>query len=59
MSSQAKALNDLQGGQVITDGVGRGSEVEDDVDPVAAREFLSDPDKLLQVDLPFIKELQK
>lgn len=48
-----------QGGQVITDGVGRGSEVEDDVDPVAARDFLSDPDKLLQVDLPFIKELHK
>ena len=29
------------------------------LDPVAAREFLTDPSKLLQVDLPFIKELQK
>ena len=58
MSSQAEVLDNSQGGQVITDGVGRGSEVEDDVDPVAARDFLSDPDKLLQVDLPFIKELQ-
>ena len=48
-----------QGGQVIKDGVGRGSEMEDDVDPKAAREYLSSPDKLLQVDLPFIKELQK
>ena len=33
--------------------------MEDDVDPVAAREFLTSPSKLLQVDLPFIKELQK
>ena len=29
------------------------------MDPVAAREFLADPSKLLQVELPFIKELQK
>lgn len=33
--------------------------MEDDVDPVAAREYLSNPKKLLQVDLPFIKDLQK
>ena len=52
-------VGQTQGGQVIKDGVGRGSEVEDDVDPKAAREYLSSPDKLLQVDLPFIKELQK
>lgn len=47
-----------QGGQVITDGVGRGSEVEDDVDPVAAREFLANPTKLLSVDLPFVQDLR-
>ena len=29
------------------------------MDPVAARDFLEDPSKLLQVDLPFIKDLQK
>ncbi|CAK0783688.1 hypothetical protein CVIRNUC_006887 [Coccomyxa viridis] len=54
-----RAIVTLKGGQVITEGVGRGSEVEDDVDPMAARDFLEDPSKLLQVDLPFIKDLQK
>lgn len=49
----------MQGGQVITEGVGRGSEVEDDVDPVAAREYLTNPTKLLSVDLPFIQELRR
>ncbi len=49
----------MQGGQVITDGVGRGSEVEDDVDPAAAREFLKNPSKLLELDLPFIQELKQ
>lgn len=29
------------------------------MDPMAARDFLEDPSKLLQVDLPFIKDLQK
>ena len=48
-----------QGGQTITEGVGRGSEVEDDVDPVAAREFLKYPSKLLALDLPFIQELKQ
>lgn len=43
---------------MITEGVGRGSEVEDDVDPVAAREFLTDPSKLLSVDLPFVQDLR-
>ncbi len=47
-----------QGGQVITDGVGRGSEVEDDVEPVAARDFLTDPTKLLSVGLPFVEDLR-
>ena len=49
----------FQGGQIITDGVGRGSEVEDDVDPKAAREFLDNPSKLLALDLPFIQELKQ
>jgi hypothetical protein len=49
----------LQGGQIITDGVGRGAEVEDDVDPKAARGFLTNPSELLQLDLPFIRELKE
>lgn len=43
---------------MITDGVGRGSEVEDDVDPVAARDFLTDPTKLLSMGLPFVEDLR-
>ncbi|KAK9908936.1 hypothetical protein WJX75_004941 [Coccomyxa subellipsoidea] len=53
-----RAIVTLKGGQVITDGVGRGSEVEDDVDPVAARDFLTDPTKLLSVGLPFLEDLR-
>lgn len=36
----------LQGQQVVKDGVGRGSEVEEDIDPKQARKFLQDPSAL-------------
>lgn len=36
----------LQGQQVLKDGIGRGSEIEEDIDPGHARSFLQDPNAL-------------
>lgn len=36
----------VQGQQVVKEGVGRGSEVEEDIDPIHARKFLQDPQSL-------------
>lgn len=36
----------MQGQQVLKDGVGRGSEVEETIDPKEARTFLMDPGAL-------------
>jgi len=40
----------LQGQQIVKDGIGRGSEVEEEIDPINARKFLQDPQSLY--DLP-------
>jgi uncharacterized protein YjbK len=50
-NTDKRALITLKGQQVLAGGVGRGSEHECDApDPVAARAFLTHPDKLLEVD---------
>jgi len=45
-----KAVLTLKGKMKIVDGVGRATEVEEDVDPVAARAFLDDPALLAKLD---------
>ena len=44
---------------VVKDGIGRATEVEDPVDPILARAYLTDPTSLLQSDLPVIKHLRE
>lgn len=49
----------MQGQQVLKDGIGRGSEVEEDIDPKLARTFLSDPDRILDLDSQILQPLLK
>lgn len=45
--TDAKAVLTLKGKQLLVDGIGRATEVENDVDPAAARRFLEHPDDIL------------
>lgn len=49
----------LQGRQELHEGIGRGTEEEEDLDPVAAREFLTTPSKLLQLDSPLVQKVRR
>jgi hypothetical protein len=49
----------MQGRQVLKDGVGRGTEEQFTTDPVAAREFLTNPNKILELDDPLITKLKE
>lgn len=49
----------LQGEQVLKDGIGRAPEVEEAVDPVAARQYLQEPAALLQHPSEIIQNLAK
>ena len=40
-------------------GVGRAEELEEDVDPKAARSFLGEPDKLLNLNSPLMKKIKQ
>eukprot|EP01024_Parvocaulis_polyphysoides_P054621 TRINITY_DN5525_c0_g6_i1.p2 TRINITY_DN5525_c0_g6~~TRINITY_DN5525_c0_g6_i1.p2 ORF type:complete len:198 (-),score=33.02 TRINITY_DN5525_c0_g6_i1:332-925(-) len=54
-----KAVVTIKGRQVLKDGVGRASEQEADVDPNLAREFLNNPEGLLNLDIALMKELKR
>lgn len=54
-----KAVITLKGRQVLKDGVGRASEEEEDVDPILARSFISDPSMLLHLDSALMKRLRE
>ncbi|KAK9862383.1 hypothetical protein WJX84_002438 [Apatococcus fuscideae] len=45
--------------QDIVGGVGRAEELEEDVDPKAARSFLGEPDKLLNLNSPLMKKIKQ
>lgn len=54
-----KALLTLKGEQILRDGIGRASEVETAVDPVAARAYLREPSSLLQLQDELIQGLAR
>ena len=46
-----------QGQQKLVDGIGRGTELETDIDPVKARDLLTSPDELLHMRIDFVDEV--
>jgi len=53
-----KAVITIKGKMVIENGIGRASEVEEDVDAVLARKYLTEPTALLQ-DSPLVRSLNE
>jgi hypothetical protein len=49
----------VQGQQVVKDGIGRGSEVEEDIDPISARKFLQDPQSLYNLPSDILQPILK
>ncbi|KAK9819947.1 hypothetical protein WJX72_004266 [[Myrmecia] bisecta] len=47
-----------KGRQALKDGVGIATEEEEDIDPVAARQYLTHPDKLLALDCTLMNRLR-
>lgn len=48
-----------QGRQELVGGIGRGTELERDLDPQRARSLLTSPDGLLDLKIDFVDELCK
>ena len=44
---------------MLKDGIGRGTEVEEDIDPLLARSFMMDPNKLLELDSQILQPILK
>lgn len=44
---------------MLTDGIGRGTEEEEDLDPKAARQFLTDPARLLELKSPLVQKVRR
>eukprot|EP01026_Neomeris_dumetosa_P027208 TRINITY_DN22121_c0_g1_i7.p1 TRINITY_DN22121_c0_g1~~TRINITY_DN22121_c0_g1_i7.p1 ORF type:complete len:243 (-),score=22.40 TRINITY_DN22121_c0_g1_i7:104-832(-) len=57
-NEKEKATITIKGRQVLKDGVGVASEQETDVDPIASRNFLNNPDELFKLDDPLLKDLK-
>lgn len=49
----------LQGKQILQDGIGRATEIEEPLDPVAARQFLQQPSQLLQLPSQLMQNLAR
>ena len=47
----------VQGQQVLKEGIGRGSEVEEDVDPLYARTFMEHPENLLHLQSEILQNI--
>ena len=47
-----------KGKQVLLDGIGRATEVEEDVDPLAARRWLTEPCLMMEA-VPLVKGLKE
>lgn len=58
-NKDAKALITVKGKQVLQDGIGRAPEEEEATDPAAARAFLSEPCKLLNLGTPLLEGLKR
>ena len=44
---------------MLTDGIGRGTEEEEDLDPKAARQFLTEPARLLELASPLVQKVRR
>ncbi|GMH33594.1 hypothetical protein BSKO_01428 [Bryopsis sp. KO-2023] len=53
-----KAVLTLKGKAIVKDGIGKASEVEEDVDPKVARTFVEQPDELLAYESNIMKDIQ-
>lgn len=49
----------LQGKQLLVDGIGRATEINEPIDAVAARRYLEEPSQLLQLPSDMIQNLAK
>lgn len=49
----------MQGQQVVSDGIGRAAETEEDIDARAAREYVKHPDGLLKLDSELMTGIQR
>lgn len=49
----------MQGRIKLEGGIGRATEVEEDVDPLLARTFLAEPNGLLDLDCQVVQDLKK
>ncbi|KAK9838485.1 hypothetical protein WJX81_002529 [Elliptochloris bilobata] len=58
-NTNKRALLTVKGQQVLKDGIGRGTEEEEDLDPIAARQFLTAPSQLLQLDSPLVQKVRR
>jgi hypothetical protein len=52
-------LSALQGKQILQDGIGRATEIEEPLDPVAARQFLQQPSQLLKLPSELMQNLAR
>ena len=59
MLTHVRVVLRAQGRQELREGVGRGTEEEEDLDPIAARQFLSQPSKLLELDSPLVQKVRR
>jgi len=58
-NTNEKATVTIKGKQVLEKGIGRASEVEEDVpDPAAARQWLQEPRKMLEAS-PLVQQLKE
>lgn len=48
-----------QGKQILQDGIGRATEIEEPLDPVAARQFLQQPSQLLKLQSELMQNLAR
>ncbi len=48
----------MQGRMAMEGGVGRATEVEEDIDPATGRDFLEHPDKLLALESPILEKVR-
>lgn len=52
-----KAVLTLKGKQILQDGIGRATEIEEPLDPVTARQFLQQPSELLKLPSELMQNL--
>lgn len=58
-NTDKRCLLTIKGQQIVKDGIGRGSEVEEDIDPTKARKFLQDPQSLYNLPSDILQPILK